>query len=129
MGVLAGLLLMGCSSRVRPAEDRWRGVILAPEQRCSPYDRDDYPYPQSVEDALIEDLGRIVSPYTCELFSSKFDTDIEHIVAVSEAHDSGLCAADARTRRVAGAVRHDRSVFRPAAQPTWVVQRRVDTSG
>lgn len=26
-------------------------------------------------------------------------TDIEHVVALSEAHDSGLCAADAATKR------------------------------
>ena len=27
------------------------------------------------------------------------ETDIEHIVATSEAHDSGLCAADRATRK------------------------------
>ena len=32
-------------------------------------------------------------------FASTSETDIEHIVARSEAHDSGLCAADAATRR------------------------------
>ena len=36
--------------------------------------------------------GRIYGPYTGE-------TDIEHIVAKSEAHDSGLCSANAQTRR------------------------------
>ena len=30
---------------------------------------------------------------------SAYDRDIEHVVALSEAHDSGLCAADAATRR------------------------------
>ena len=72
---------------------------MAPEDRCAPYDRDTYPYPQSVEDAVIEDIGGILSPYTCERFASKGDTDIEHIVALSEAHDSGLCDADQETRR------------------------------
>jgi len=43
--------------------------------------------------------GRIYSPYTGESFTSKRQTDIEHIVAISEAHDSGLCAASAATRR------------------------------
>ena len=38
------------------------------------------------------------SPYTGEWFADKFETDIEHIVARSEAHDSGLCAAGAATR-------------------------------
>ena len=43
--------------------------------------------------------GRIYGPYTGRYFASARQTDIEHIVAVSEAHDSGLCAADSATRR------------------------------
>ena len=79
---------------------RWRGLEIAAEDRCAPYDADDYPYSQSVEDQIIAQLGgTIYSPYTCETFDSKRETDIEHIVARSEAHDSGLCAADAATRR------------------------------
>ena len=77
----------------------WRGLTIAPENRCSPYDSDDYSYPQSVEDDIVRDLGGIYSPYTCESFESDTETDIEHIIARSEAHDSGLCSADARTRR------------------------------
>ena len=77
----------------------WRGITVAPENRCSPYDRDDYPYPQSVELQIIaREGGQICSPYTGECFESRFDTDIEHIIAISEAHDSGLCAAGAATR-------------------------------
>ncbi|MCY3907168.1 MAG: hypothetical protein OXF63_07960 [Anaerolineaceae bacterium] len=77
----------------------WRGIPVAPENRCSPYDRDDYPYSQSVELQIIaREGGQICSPYTNECFESRFDTDIEHIIAVSEAHDSGLCAASAATR-------------------------------
>lgn len=81
------------------ASDTWRGLVVAAEDRCSPYDRDDYPYPQSVEDLIIAALGGIYSPYTGEVFTSKRETDIEHIVATSEAHDSGLCAVDAATKR------------------------------
>jgi len=69
------------------------------ENRCSPYDSGDYSYPQSVEDAIIGRLGGIYSPYTGECFAGKTETDIEHMVARSEAHDSGLCAADDGTRR------------------------------
>ena len=36
--------------------------------------------------------------YTGRCFASTADTDIEHIVAASEAHDSGLCARDAATK-------------------------------
>ena len=43
--------------------------------------------------------GRIYGPYTGTTFSSTGETDIEHIVAKSEAHDSGLCSANAQTRR------------------------------
>ena len=43
--------------------------------------------------------GRVVGPYTGRVFASRRDTDIEHLVATSEAHDSGLCAADAATKR------------------------------
>ena len=77
----------------------WYGIVVASEHRCSPYDSDDYRYPQSVEDQIIADLGGVYGPYTGRWFASKRETDIEHIVARSEAHDSGLCAADAGTRR------------------------------
>ena len=80
--------------------DVWRGIVVAPEDRCSPYDSDDYPYSQSVERRIVADMGGIVyGPYTGMWFESTSETDIEHIVARSEAHDSGLCAADAATRR------------------------------
>ena len=52
-----------------------------------------------MEDAIIGRLGGIYSPYTGECFTDKTETDIEHMVARSEAHDSGLCAADEGTRR------------------------------
>ncbi len=77
----------------------WRGLVVAPEDRCAPYDRGDYRYPPSVEDAVIAELGDIFSPYTCTVFRSKQETEIEHMVALSEAHDSGLCAADRETKR------------------------------
>ena len=79
--------------------EQWRGLTVAPETRCAPYDADDYSYRQSVELEIIAALGGIWSPYTCEIFQTRFETDIEHIVARSEAHDSGLCAADAATKR------------------------------
>ena len=42
--------------------------------------------------------GAIYGPYTDTTFRSTRDTDIEHIVARSEAHDSGLCAAPAAVK-------------------------------
>lgn len=76
------------------------GLAVAPENRCSPYDSDDYPYPQSVEAGIVSRMdGRIYGPYTGTTFGSTKETDIEHIVAKSEAHDSGLCGAGAQTRK------------------------------
>ena len=80
--------------------DVLRGLLVAPEDRCSPYDSAYYPYPQSVEQQIVASMGGIIyGPYTGSRFDSTSDTDIEHIVARSEAHDSGLCAADSETRR------------------------------
>ena len=82
------------------AGQTWRGLTVAAEHRCSPYDADDYPYSQSVEPKIVSAMGGIIyGPYTGRGFSSTKETDIEHIVARSEAHDSGLCAANSTTRR------------------------------
>ena len=43
-------------------------------------------------------MGGVYGPYTGNWFGSIRETDIEHIVARSEAHDSGLCAATPATR-------------------------------
>ena len=32
--------------------DNWSGLKIAPEQRCTPYNRDDYRYPQSLESKI-----------------------------------------------------------------------------
>ena len=75
----------------------WRGITIAPENRCSTYDADEYRYSPSVEPRIVEAQGGIYGPYTGTWFESIRETDIEHIVARSEAHDSGLCAASAAT--------------------------------
>ena len=82
------------------AQDPLAGIPIAEENRCIPYHADDYNYPQSVETAIVAAMGgRIYSPYTGQTFASLAETDIEHIVARSEAHESGLCAAGAATRQ------------------------------
>ena len=65
---------------------------------CINIDPDDYPYSPSVEPRIVQTLGGIYGPYTGTWFQSIRETDIEHIVARSEAHDSGLCAASPATR-------------------------------
>ena len=95
--ILASAAVASVSSTA--PQETWRGLRVAPEERCSRYDSDDYRYSQRVEDAIIADLGGIYSPYTGEWFETKRETDIEHMVARSEAHDSGLCAASADAKR------------------------------
>ena len=93
-----GILLDVASAQA--SGDSWRGLAVAPELRCSPYVRRDYPYPRSVEAAVIASMGgHVYGPYTGRYYASGSQTDVEHIVAVSEAHDSGLCAAEPATRR------------------------------
>ena len=92
--VLALILLPNCAM-----VDTWRGLQVAPEARCSQYEREDYPYSQSVELQIIRSMGgRVYGPYTGTNFGDRGQTDIEHVVATSEAHDSGLCAASASVR-------------------------------
>ncbi|MBH0034575.1 excalibur calcium-binding domain-containing protein [Pseudoalteromonas sp. NZS71_1] len=79
----------------------WNGLVVEPEYRCSPYDKKaQYPYSQSVEDDIVQSMGGIVyGPYTGRYFDHDSMTDIEHIVAASEGHDSGLCSANENKRR------------------------------
>ena len=58
----------GGNNAIGNEESYWRGLEIHPESRCSPYERSDYRYSQSVELAIIERLGGIYSPYTGELF-------------------------------------------------------------
>ncbi len=66
------------------------GIGVAPEIRHTPYERDDYSYSQRIELQIITRQGGIYSPYSLRCFSDRGETDIEHIVATSEAHESGL---------------------------------------
>ena len=129
------------------AADTWRGLAVAPEHRCAPYDRSDYPYPRSVEREIVASMGgRVYGPYTGRHYRSMRDTDIEHIVAISEAHDSGLCAAGPTERRrfasdllnltlaapevnrcgAAGKCAHDPAEWMPPMNRCWFAARVVD---
>ena len=54
-----------------PSQTRWRGLVVAPEVRCSQYDADDYGYPQSVELKIISSLGGVYGPYTGQWFAGR----------------------------------------------------------
>ncbi len=98
-GIAVGIMLAAGSPAETLTAETWRGLIVEPEHRCSRYRSSDYSYSPSVELKIVAELGKIYSPYTGQCFSSIRQTDIEHIVARSEAHDSGLCRADIATRK------------------------------
>lgn len=146
IAVLAVILFAFSSSP--SAHDTWRGLVIAEENRCSDYDKKtQYPYPQSVEDKIIAGMdGKIYGPYTGRYFDSKRETDIEHIVAASEGHDSGLCAAtdekrkefatdllnltlaapDANRCKTFGKCGKDAYEWMPPKNKCWFAQRTVD---
>ena len=72
--------------------EMWQGVFVAPEDRCAPCDHRDYAYnPRVLEAALMKELVRVYARYTGRCFGEPGETDVEHIIALSEAHDSGMC--------------------------------------
>ena len=63
-GLTAGVTLMALAAAgTVKADGTWRDLTIAPEHRCAPYDRDDYPYSQSVETRIIAGMGgRVYGP-------------------------------------------------------------------
>ena len=91
-----------------PADaETWRGLQVCAEQPRDGYDRDAFGTGySSLEDDIIAMLpesmkagGQVYTPYSCLAFdvtaAGTAATDIEHIVALAEAHDSRI-AADRR---------------------------------
>ena len=91
--------------------ETWRGLQVCDERPRDGYDRDAFGTGySSLEDEIIAALpptmkanGQIYTPYSCLAFditaTGTAATDIEHIVALAETHDSGL--ADERRRDIA----------------------------
>ena len=84
----------------------WMGLPVCEEGDREGYDRDAFGSAySSLEDEIIDALpksdGQVYTPYTCTLFEIRDDgtavTDIEHIVALAEAYDSGLAESKFRT--------------------------------
>ena len=80
-------------------------LTLAPERDRTGYDRSAFGSGyRSLEDDIINGLpkrgGQVYAPYTCTLYDIRGDgtaaTDIEHIVSLAEAYDSGLAASQFR---------------------------------
>ena len=80
----------------------FQGLRIAPENRCSNYDKSkDYRYnARRLEPQIVQRLdGKVYGPYTGRCFQSMSETDVEHIVAANEAHDSGMCAQPVSKRQ------------------------------
>ena len=88
----------GCS----PDAETWRGLRVCTERSRDEYDRDAFGTGyRTLEDEIIAALpatmkedGKVYTPYSCIAFeitpTGTAATDIEHIVALAEAHDSGI---------------------------------------
>ena len=139
------------ASMANASAEEWRGLAVEPEYRCASYKASAYRYSKTADMQIVELLGWSVdkrrtvdgkrnvnygkldnafpSPYTPGVtFRYVQDMDIEHIVARSEAHDSGLCAhpwlwtpfaSDALNLTVAG--EHvNRTLKRDRDPTTWM---------
>ena len=82
------------------------GLSVCEEGARVGYDRDAFGTAySSLEDEIIDGLpksgGQVYTPYICKLFDIRADgtaaTDIEHVVALAEAYDSGLAELQFRT--------------------------------
>ena len=89
-----------------PNSPTWMGLSVCEEYPRVGYDRDAFGRGHSsLEDEIIAglpqvDSAKVYTPYTCTLFDIRADgtaaTDIDHIVALAEAYDSGLPESEVR---------------------------------
>ena len=78
IGLLAvAAVLFATPASSQDTTETWRGLVVAPEPRCSPYDRKrDYPYPQSIEQDVVRRLGGVYGPYTDTCFASTWQVSV-----------------------------------------------------
>ena len=93
------LVKLDSTAACPPGSPVWMDLPVCAEGSREGYDRDAFGTGyRSLEDEIVASLpksdGQVYTPYTCTLFDVQDDgtaaTDIEHIVALSEAYDSGL---------------------------------------
>ena len=95
------LRLAWVPSACPPGSTVWRGLSVCDEGEREGYDRGAFGTGyRSLEDEIIDSLPKneagdsVYTPYTCTLYEIRDDgtaaTDIDHIVALAEAYDSGL---------------------------------------
>ena len=131
--------------------ETWRGLKVCDERPRDGYDRDAFGTGySSLEDEIIAALpptmkanGQVYTPYSCLAFDITANgtaaTDIEHIVALAETHDSGI--ADDRRRDIASDLDNltiadptvnrseksdrDAAEWTPARHGAWFVERVI----
>ena len=144
----AATLYVGCSANA----ETWRGLRVCSERPRDGYDRDAFGTGyRSLEDDIIAALpatmkadGQVYTPYSCIVFditpSGTAATDIEHIVALAEAHDSGI--ADDQRRNIASDLDNltiadptvnrsqkgakDAAEWMPARHGAWFAERVIE---
>ena len=71
---LAIPLFLAFLTGITVAAETWRGIVVAPEHRCSPYKADNYSYSSSLEARIVSGLsGKVYGPYSRRCFSSSQD--------------------------------------------------------
>lgn len=98
LGAAALGLMLGVSlalADATPSSASWCGLAVVEEADvgCTePYDGHDYRYDADRwEPEVARRTGGLFAPYTGRVPESLHDTDLEHVVARSEAHESGAC--------------------------------------
>lgn len=79
--------------------DNLESLRVEKENWCTPYDRSEYSSNRVVEQTIVDRQGGAFSPYDGTCFTSLRQSDIEHIVAVSEAHSSGMCGRSQEAKK------------------------------
>ncbi|MCY3594313.1 MAG: T9SS type A sorting domain-containing protein [Bacteroidota bacterium] len=101
--LLVSVLAVHCAARAPQAQavlDSLNTLKVEPENWCTDYDRSEYSSGvRDIEQQIVEKQGGMFSPYDGMCFESLRESDIEHIVAVSEAHSSGMCARSNEEKR------------------------------
>ena len=97
LGIILGLSIYALGYQMAFGAE-WRGLTIAPENECSPYDDGQYAYdrPQIAAWYWMV-VGAFFSPYDNGIYKYS-EVDLEHRVARHQAHVSGLCAAPPQHR-------------------------------
>lgn len=90
--VLSVILAAHASAQDKMALRNLQSLRVQAEDWCTKYDRQEYPYPRTIEQRVIVAQGGMFSPYDLTCFRDQRESDVEHIVALAEAHRSGMCA-------------------------------------